>query len=146
MKTIEYLKCLYSTLRDVKKEKYDYRDYKWVIGYEILQEIYKPIYIQNRVSSYNEPTYLFGIEVEIDRINPYTIKLYEDTTNKISIPYVEHEFIDRDKVKKAREEILQIKSDSEMSADEHPSCRECIANTFDCILSSINKLIESEGE
>lgn len=92
MKTIEYLECLYNTLRDAKKEKYDYRDYKWVLGHEIFQEIYKCIYTQNRVSRYNEPTFLFGIEVEIDKINPYTLKLYEDITNKISIPYTENEF------------------------------------------------------
>ena len=79
MKTIEFLECLYNTLRDAKKEKYDYRDYKWVLGNEIFQEIYKYIYTQN----YNEPTFLFGIEVEIDKINPYTLKLYEDITNKI---------------------------------------------------------------
>ena len=89
MKTIEYLECLYNTLRNCKKEKYDYRDYKFILGYEIFQEIYNCIYTQNRVSRYNEPTFLFGIEVEIDRINPYTLKLYEDITNKISIPYEE---------------------------------------------------------
>lgn len=95
MKTIEYLECLYNTLRGAKKEKYDYRDYKWVLGHEIFQEIfqeiYKTIYIQNTVSRYNEPTFLFGIEVEIDKINPYTLKLYEDITNKISIPYAEED-------------------------------------------------------
>lgn len=89
MKTIEYLKCLYNTLISAKKEKYDYRDYKWVLGYEIFQEIYKNIYIQNTVSSYNESTYLFGIELEIDKINPYTLKLYENITNKISITSAE---------------------------------------------------------
>lgn len=91
-KMIEYITLLYNTLRDAKKEKYDYRDYKWVLGNEIFQEIYKTIYIQNTVSMYDEPTFLFGIEVEIDRINPYTLKLYEDITNKISIPYTENEF------------------------------------------------------
>lgn len=89
MKTIEYLECLYNTLRTAKGGKYDYRDYKWVLGNEIFQEIYKTICIQNTVSMYDEPTFLFGIEVEIDRINPYTLKLYEDITNKISIPYAE---------------------------------------------------------
>lgn len=87
MKLIEYVTLLYNTLIDTRKEKYDYKDYKWVIGYEIFEEIYKTIYIQNTVSSYNKPTYLFGIEVEIDRINPYTIQLYVDITDKISIPY-----------------------------------------------------------
>ena len=28
---------------------------------------------------------------EIDKINPYTLKLYEDITNKISIPYTEND-------------------------------------------------------
>lgn len=104
MKSIDYLNCLYNTLRDARRGKYDYRDYKWVIGYEILQEIYKPIYIQNTVSSYNEPTFLFGIEVEIDRINPYTIKLYEDITNKISITSAEissGEYADKPTIKSA---------------------------------------------
>ena len=89
MKTIKYLECLYNTLRSAKKGKYDYRDYKWVLGYEIFEEIYKTIYIQNTVSSYNEPTCLFGIELEIDKINPYTLKLYENITNKISISSAE---------------------------------------------------------
>ena len=58
MKTIKYLECLYNTLRSAKREKYDYRDYKFILGYEIFQEIYINTYTQNRVSRYNEPTYL----------------------------------------------------------------------------------------
>ena len=88
MKTIDYLECLYNTLRDAKKGKYDYRDYKWVLGYEVFEEIHKHIYPQY-ISINSKPMFLFNIEIEIDRINPYTLKLYEDITNKISIPYVE---------------------------------------------------------
>ena len=37
----------------------------------------------------NEALTLFGIGCEIDYNNPHEIKLFEDITNKVSIPYAE---------------------------------------------------------
>lgn len=32
----------------------------------------------------NEKPFLFGIEIEIDKVNPFTVELYEKITNKIN--------------------------------------------------------------
>ena len=83
-----YLKTLYFTLRDFKKESYKSGDYKLLLGYEIVQELYKDIDFY-KIESYKEPLMLFGLQIEIDRLNPYIIKLYEDITDKIQITSME---------------------------------------------------------
>lgn len=85
-KTIEYLKTLYFTLREMKKQKrenFKSSEYKWRLGAELVKELMeKDIY---RLECLTEPKVLFGIVVEIDYFNPWNVQLYEDITNKIAI-------------------------------------------------------------
>lgn len=99
-------------------------------------EEYAELYGYNETEDF----FSFGLKRAIEIVSAY-IKQEKDENN---IKQEEVQAISIDKVKKAREEILQCKSNCEMSIDEYPSCRECTDNTFDCILSSIDKLIESE--
>jgi len=79
----EYLQALYNTLREMKGDRYNYKDYKWKLGVSIIDEL--------KISNFHtvietvEQTFLFGIEVEMDIVNPYNVQLFEDITNKICI-------------------------------------------------------------
>ena len=80
----EQVKMIYSNLRKMKEENQQIfceKEYKWVIGYRIAAELMtKAIFTAERIA---EKNFLFGIEVEIDHLNPDNIRLYEDITNKI---------------------------------------------------------------
>lgn len=83
IKTIDYLHGLYRTLEKTKKEKYNPEDYKWVIGYKIFHASKIREYVHPQFAV-NEKQFLFGIEIEIDEVNPFTVELYEKITNKIN--------------------------------------------------------------
>lgn len=85
---LNFIIALYDTLRT---ERPDYRreNYKWKIGLYVLNDI---LSIYGQGLNFNDlnrdkPKTLFGIEVEVDTINPYNLQLYEDITNKIGIIY-----------------------------------------------------------
>lgn len=79
----EYLQALYNTLREMKGVSYNYKDYKWLLGAAIIDELKLSNF--HTVIETVEPIFLFGIEIEIDIKNPYNIQLFEDITNKIRI-------------------------------------------------------------
>lgn len=86
MDRIDYLKALYSTLRETKKFNYRPEEYKWRLGAELVKELMEgDIY---RLECITEPKLLFGIVVEIDYFNPWNVQIFEDITNKI---YIESE-------------------------------------------------------
>ena len=70
-----YLKLYHIKCGFVYKENYN-----WVLGYEIMHELETvgKIKIKKTVASK-----LFGIEIEIDHLNPRTIKLVEDITSSV---------------------------------------------------------------
>lgn len=85
---VEYLEKLYFTLRDMKAQKREYfshNEYKWVLGVNIVRKL---VLRDRLIISEKEPIYLFGIVVEIDYFNSWSVHLYEDITNKI---YIERE-------------------------------------------------------
>ena len=87
MTDIERAYVLYNTLRLVKDRDFKEEDYKWVLGYRVLNNV-KP-YNSRHLCYPIEPQTLFGIAVEKDIHNPFTFRLYEDITNKIAISYEE---------------------------------------------------------
>lgn len=81
---LKRLKILYYTLREMRGRSYNSREYKWLLGTKVIQELK----LRNRftiVSEIEEPIYLFDIVVEIDYRNPNNVQLFEDITNKIYI-------------------------------------------------------------
>lgn len=81
---LKRLKILYYTLREMRGLSYNSREYKWLLGTKVIQELK----LRNRftiVSEIEEPIYLFDIVVEIDYRNPNNVQLFEDITNKIYI-------------------------------------------------------------
>lgn len=85
MTIYEKVKMIYWNLRKMKEQNQQIfceNEYKWVIGYQIAGQlkITKNIFTAERIA---EAIFLFGIEVEIDHLNPDNIRLYEDITNKI---------------------------------------------------------------
>lgn len=85
MTTIEHANALYHTLRQLKGRDFDENDYMWKIG---AGNIFECVNYTNWERE-NEALTLFGIGCEIDYNNPHEIKLFEDITNKVSIPYAE---------------------------------------------------------
>ena len=85
MSTIEHLKILYFTLRQMKEQNREYfrdSEYKWVLGTAVIQEL--KLQDPYRLAEV-EPMYLFGIVVEADYVNPHNVQLFEDITNKIAV-------------------------------------------------------------
>lgn len=81
-KTIEYLRVLYYTLREMKGQNFSSEEYKWRLGTRILNDIDVKAY--NFLAKKQEPIYLFGIVVEVDYYNPDNVQIFEDITNKIA--------------------------------------------------------------
>jgi hypothetical protein len=78
--TLEHLSLLHC-LAQQKDIHYRADDYKWKIGVKILSEISsKDIWF--RVSSDTKPQ-LFGIDVEIDYVNPENVQLWKNVTNDL---------------------------------------------------------------
>lgn len=95
MNTLEYIKILYYTLREARGREFDESDYYWSIGVMNIEELFEHLDVPR-----NENVVLFGIEVRFSYRNPHEIKLYEDITNKIAIPYSENEEVQREDMKK----------------------------------------------
>lgn len=88
--TMQYLNAIYYTLRKMKQNSFRTEDYKWKLGSKIVNEIL-PIHVNVNTT---EKRTLFGIDVEIDFENPDNLQLFEDITNKVSIPYAEYEEVE----------------------------------------------------
>ena len=95
MSTFEYVKILYNTLIEARGREFDKSDYYWSIGVLIIKELFERLDVPQ-----NENVVLFGIEVRFSYRNPHEIKLYEDITNKIAIPYSENEEVQLEDMKK----------------------------------------------
>lgn len=93
MNSIEYINALYDTLRTLKGREYKAEDYKWKLGAKVIYDI-QPHEFTHKTA--NEKMTMFGIEVEIDYINPNKLQLFEDITNKVSIPYSDYKEVDDD--------------------------------------------------
>ena len=78
--TLEHMRLL---LCLAKQKDIHYRadDYKWKIGAKILSEISSKDLLF-RVSSDTKPQ-LFGIDVEIDYVNPENVQLWKNVTNDL---------------------------------------------------------------
>ena len=91
MSTIEYLRILYFTLRQMKEQNREYfrdSEYKWVLGTAVIQEL--KLQDPYRLAE-PEPVFLFGIVVEVDYANPHNVQLFEDITNKIAVKVTKEE-------------------------------------------------------
>lgn len=86
--TFDYLYAVYNTLRKIKGEEFRPENFKFRLGNEVVKELFDATrcYI-----CLNEPITLFGIEVEHDFYSPKNVQIFEDITNKISIPFEEYE-------------------------------------------------------
>ena len=104
--TIDYITVLYNTLRETKKENYKPEEYKWRLGFKVIQDI--DLFTFNVFKSENAPIYLYGIVVEMDYINPSNIQLFEDITNKIAIDY--GDIIKLDKLEQIEKIVKQVES------------------------------------
>lgn len=87
--TQEYVIALYNTLRQMHDRDFKPEDYFWMVGLNHFREL-QPFFSFQQMS---KPLMLMGIRVEINRFNPDELKLYEDITNKVAVPYVEVEEI-----------------------------------------------------
>lgn len=85
-KTLKRLEALYYTLRQMKGQNYRSEDYNWRLGTKVISELKLSNYLIN-TSTIGEPMFLFGLNVEVDYINPYNVQLFEDITNKIALEH-----------------------------------------------------------
>lgn len=85
IKSISFTQILYTALR-ANRPNYNANNYKWRIGAAVIGELerqYNNFYCFS--INTNEKKTLYGIDVEIDYLNPYNIQLFEDITNKIAV-------------------------------------------------------------
>lgn len=79
---IPFTLVLYNTLRACRPN-FNASEYKWRLGAVVIGEFHNNITVFNP----SEKRTLYGIDVEIDYLNPYNIQLFEDITNKIAVEY-----------------------------------------------------------
>ena len=80
---IPFIQALYLSLRK-SRPNYNANYYKWRLGAAVLGEFERQ-YNNLFAINISEKTTLYGIDVEIDYLNPYNIQLFEDITNKIAV-------------------------------------------------------------
>ncbi len=82
-----FVEILYHTLRQCRPD-FKSDDYRWKLGAAVIYDLdsmyHYGIALQTMLHSDEVPT-LFGIKIDIDYENPYTLQLFEDITNKIYI-------------------------------------------------------------
>lgn len=81
---ISFTQILYNTLRACRPN-YNANDYKWKIGALVIGKLERRYNNDFFIINTDEKTTLYGIDVEIDYLNPYNIQLFEDITNKIAV-------------------------------------------------------------
>lgn len=81
---IPFTQVLYNTLRACRPY-YNANDYKWKIGAVVIDELERQYNNNLFAINIDEKKTLYGIDVEIDYLNPYNIQLFEDITNKIAV-------------------------------------------------------------
>jgi hypothetical protein len=82
--TPHFVQVLYSTLRECKPN-FRPEEYKWRLGGFVLDSLYNMGIASQMLFHKDEKPTLYGIEIEIDRENPYNLQLFEDITNKIAV-------------------------------------------------------------
>lgn len=83
---IPFVRVLYNTLRACRPN-YNANDYKWILGVAVLRELERQydLYVINTSDKRTLKRTLYGIDVDIDHLNPYNLQLFEDITNKIAV-------------------------------------------------------------
>lgn len=82
-----FVRVLYNTLRECKPN-FRPEEYKWRLGGFVICELdstYNMGITEHMLFHKDEKATLYGIEIEIDRENPYNVQLFEDITNKIAV-------------------------------------------------------------
>lgn len=88
-----FTEILYFTLRKARKD-FNPNDFKWELGAAVIYDLdvdYGHSIAEDLIFRPVEKPTLFGIPVEMNKENPYQLKLYEDITNKISVPAEDEE-------------------------------------------------------
>ena len=83
---IPFTQVLYNTLRECRPN-FDASEYKWRLGAAVIGEFKRQFDSNLFIINETEKRTLYGIDVEIDYLNPYNIQLFEDITNKIAVEY-----------------------------------------------------------
>lgn len=78
----QFVQVLYNTLRACRPY-YNANDYKWRLGAAAIGELERQYNLF--VINTSEKRTLYGIDVDVDYLNPYNIQLFEDITNKIAV-------------------------------------------------------------
>ena len=78
----DYIDALYKNLRKRLGRGYDEKNFRWVLGSEVIQSLvaYYGKMLGIPLISYKEGYTLYNIRVEENRANPYAIQIYEDVT------------------------------------------------------------------
>lgn len=83
---IPFTLVLYNTLRECRPN-FNASEYKWKLGAAVIVGITRQFDRNLFLINETEKRTLYGIDVEIDYLNPYNIQLFEDITNKIAVDY-----------------------------------------------------------
>lgn len=79
-----FIRGLYNGLRMFRPD-YNADDYKWIIGKAVWNEFEEQNKKYRLLPMLEDTATLYGIKVEVENINIYCIKLYENITNKVDI-------------------------------------------------------------
>ncbi len=87
---VDYIDTLYKNLRKRLRNGYNEKNFYWILGSEVVNKLFAYFgrSLESPLSSHpheNDFT-LYGIRVEENRVNPNTIRIYEDITE-----FLEHD-------------------------------------------------------
>lgn len=136
---MQFISGLYNGLRMCRPD-YNASDYKWIIGKAVMNEIEDKT--KYRLPPILEDTAtLYGIKVEVDNINRYDIKLYENITNKIDV--------EKDKNATRYDEAIKMLTILKKQAryrDHDILIKDVRLSSFNWVIDKVIKLLEAESE
>ena len=136
-----FIRGLYNGLR-ICRPNYNASDYKWLIGKAVMNEFEEQQNNKYRLLPIFEYTAtLYGIKVEVDNINRYDIKLYENITNKIDV--------EKDKNATRYDEAIKMLTMLKKQArymDHNTLIEDVRLSSFNWVIDKEIKLLEAESE
>lgn len=130
---------VYKNLRE-RRPDYNKGEYKWKLGVGLIQKIEHEFAFFRYVDCTGVKNTLFGMEIEIDYLDPFNIQIFEDITDKIAV--VIDKSAERDEVIK----MLTVLKKKSCTLRDDTVISDVKLDNFNFVINKTIKLLEAESE
>lgn len=129
--------------KDLRASRPDYNkdEYKWRLGVAFINKIEHEFDLFRYVDCTGVKHTLFGIEVEIDYLNPWIVQIFEDITDKIAVCKKE----ENTKRKELIEYLTMLKKQARYN-DSDTLIEDVRLSSFFYVINKAIKFLEAESE